>query len=85
MVEGVQNPRTAIDSVEFNRKFTNYLDNSARMMVNHRNKVKWEDPKTKDRVNLMHMKEGEYLVGFGGRLDSNSKEYNMHYFNQEEC
>ena len=54
-------------------------------MVNHRNKVKWEDPKTKDRVNLMHMKEGEYLVGFGGRLDSNSKEYNMHYFNQEEC
>ena len=57
------------------------MDNSSRKIVNNRNKTRWDDPQTKDRINVMNMNEGQYLIGFGGRMNSEQKEYNMHYFN----
>ena len=58
MVTGQENPRKTDDISIFNKNLVNYIDNSARMTVNNRNKQKWNHPETRDRVNLMHMNEG---------------------------
>ena len=34
------------------------MDNSSRKIVNNRNKTRWDDPQTKDRINVMNMNEG---------------------------
>jgi hypothetical protein len=49
-----------------------------------RNRDRFNNEKTYNRINLLNLNESEMIASYAGRLDSKGKYYNDYYFNLDE-